>query len=973
MYFFYFFFFVARQNPYKRQSHYDNKQDTYKTNKRRYQEQYTQIFPKRSKRLMFKVCSLIKDLPSGFQFSAVALFEKNIYIGTTNGDLFHYMEIGPAEYVLISKASVGASASNLGIKSIHAIRSIARALILTTTNQVLLYELPEFQLVQEQNQIHNIKEISLHSVTKDTELVFIDINNQGRVYNITKEKNIEATNNVLKNVRKFYRQKNTVLTVTKDGNFELIKPAVIRGDQTKRSRPEHIPLFKAFETPHPDETWEPVAAVVSDTGFVIVCGSLPTEPSMALIIDHDGNITNGTIVLERGYPSNVVVQGLFLFFQFEQQVDVFQLGKEEAKFLQSLELPNFYKADEELKVLSDDEAEINLVVEILRLVPTDETCKTASSSSVSVRKDQENMYVKSTYESKTNLLAFDNESIKLVAQPPIFLSFRDFEESSIKKCERYFETTEVRTAKAKETEFEKLQTSYIETFYLVLLLLHCGKIDSTLMDKFLQRCMDVDLRLLYYMLDFHVYGDLWVFNGLLGKIKKLKILKFTNKIDSIVDFMERALVYFSEEANVHLLIDLKDGSNVNKTITMSYVNCWIAECEKIETQLNVGVLDLTHFEKEILELLRDAAKHEKNKKHSQKFKDAIKQIFLQTKEYDEYLQFLLDESNISEAKTFFFDQYDNIKSENLKTTVIHKILKDKNQNFATVVPKLCEIIKKESLNFHELLEQINDVNLKIEFLEYQIMTTGDDATKDSALLLDYYIAQVNDLLMNQGLLDILNQWQSSYIADLGYGKKPSFGSYLRERLSFEIEVQSDEAVVAEKLIKLKGKLRSMAQKEHNSSEAESCLTVFFTKFKEDVPLIFLVFDELSEVIQKMGEKETFELLLMLNDFESINLFFINQANFVKILKSYLGLNQSGSTVALRFMESNYQTATKNTELCVQVLQILPSEWKCLTISSFLYYSLMKLRFESQNFELQKALVKQHLQERKQILDRYSKR
>ncbi|KAL6948920.1 hypothetical protein ACO0QE_001399 [Hanseniaspora vineae] len=770
---------------------------------------------------MFKVCSLIKDLPSGFQFSAVALFEKNIYIGTTNGDLFHYMEIGPAEYVLISKASVESSNSinrpkttDFAVKCIHVIRSISRAVVLTATNQVLLYELPEFQLVQEQKQIQNIRDISLHSVTKDNELILIDINSQGRVYNVTKEKNIEATSSVLKNVRKFYRQKTTVLTVTKDGNFELIKPVITRGDQTKKSRPEHVPLFKAFETPHAEETWEPVAAVISDTSFVVVCGSMPAEPSMALIIDHDGNITNGTIVLERGYPSGVVVQGDFLFFQFKDQIDVFQLGKEEAQFLQTIEIPNLYKSDEELKILPYDEGEVDLVVDTLRLVPTDETCKTASSSSVSVREDQEKMYVKSTYESKTNLIAFDNESVKLITKPPIFLSFRDFEESSIEKCERYFEEIKISCVLRKQTDFEKLQTTYIETFYLVLLLLHCGKIDSTLMDKFLQRCIEIDLRLLYYMLDFHVYGDLWVFNGLLGKIKKLKILKFTNKIESMVNFLEQALLYFSKKSNVHLLTSLKDGSNVEKTITMSYVGCWISNCEKSETQLNVGVVNLNRFGKEILELLRDTTKQEKNKEHMQKYTDAIKQIYLQTNQYDDYLQFLLDEDNISEAKSFFLDQHENIKDKDLKTTIIYKILQDKNQDFANFVPKLCKIIEKEDLNFHEILEQIRDINLKIELLEHQILITGDDTTKDSALLLDYYIAQVNDLLVNQGLLDILNQWQSSYIIDLGYGKKPPFNIYLRKKLDFEIEIQSGEAVVAEKLLKLKEKLHSMSEKEH---------------------------------------------------------------------------------------------------------------------------------------------------------------
>lgn len=501
---------------------------------------------------LFCICPLIENIPEDYEYTCIEYHEKHIYLGTKCGVLLHYYELDSGNFMLISELKFDETKQS-SIDKITLLPNIERALVLSE-NKLKMFLLPEFAPFSTIPSILNIVDFSIVEYIKQNRSYICFLYTK----NLVKEVNI--TNKDIKVIKKFEIHSIQKAVVTENSSKLLAaidnSYAIVDLEAQRTS-----PLFKISE--QKEEQLIPVIARFGKTEFLVTCGIGQEESSMGIIVNENGDITQGTIVFEK-YPNSVIVDYPYVFAETNNSKSVYiymMKENEEPNVLQTVahgqEEIHVYKSS---KIISIRPPFINALVEKLRYVPL-------MAEVIQFREDQEKAYVERAANIECNTLIFGTCGIFCLCLHPAILNIKSYGEEGIPFIE------ETIALKHNGSKLMELQDSYFKTLYVLMLTFHRESIDNDLIDIWLRYVESADIRLLIYLCGFKIYGDLWIPNGLLVFVQKLHSLHLIHKCKDITS----TVLYLKARLLANYKDVLKDSTNVLLSLDMILLSSDLAK------------------------------------------------------------------------------------------------------------------------------------------------------------------------------------------------------------------------------------------------------------------------------------------------------------------------------------------------------------------------------------------------------------
>lgn len=261
-----------------------------------------------------KLQPLIQWLPKELNFTAFDAYDNNLYLGTDVGDLLHYFEMEPGNYMLVSQTKFDDD-RDLPIERIRILPLIELALV-HCDGSLHFFLLPEFAPVPNMSNISEVNDFIVLKYSANSSSYKIQIFGESgaRALRISNRKVTTSRTVYNKPITKA-RVHGKSLLAARGPNYELID--LKDGSET--------PLFHVSET---STNLNPLIAPYSSNEFLLACGSSEGESAMGLVVNTQGDITQGTIVFER-FPLDLKVSRLVVgTVRARNQLLVFLLVRE---------------------------------------------------------------------------------------------------------------------------------------------------------------------------------------------------------------------------------------------------------------------------------------------------------------------------------------------------------------------------------------------------------------------------------------------------------------------------------------------------------------------------------------------------------------------------------------------------------------------------------------------------------------------
>ncbi|KAI5957352.1 hypothetical protein KGF54_000280 [Candida jiufengensis] len=288
---------------------------------------------------------LINDLPlkSNEVITSISSYERNIYIGTSKGTLFHYHLFEDAtDYLLISQLSIGSKS----IRNLTCLKETQK-LSLVCNGFVETYMLPELSPFATTSKLQNIKSICLYeggnsiiTIAKDKlQILRLD----GNQWNTIKEIDYNGAIKVTSPVNNLILLANNKTYATLDTTNDNLSPLF-----EYKSELDVQPHIIQFQTPPGDR--EHLLTISSDE-----------NTSIAMFINSAGDVTRGTLTwIDQGYPKSVAISWPYVFAIFRNSLVVSSLESLEKVLQMELVDSNTPRDLENQENISTNESNYNI-------------------------------------------------------------------------------------------------------------------------------------------------------------------------------------------------------------------------------------------------------------------------------------------------------------------------------------------------------------------------------------------------------------------------------------------------------------------------------------------------------------------------------------------------------------------------------------------------------------------------------------
>lgn len=854
----------------------------------------------------FQCHTLIQNLPHELEYVCFEAYDNNIYLGTTTGDLLHYFEIEPRNYMLVSQTKFNPESSHQ-IDKILILPNIERALVLCNNNLVL-FLLPEFAPAPNTTTFKGISDMAIRGYSEHS---------KSYKFYATQEDSIKLFKASLSGIllAKTYDFKlsdklcahGQILAVAKLNSYELLN---LRNSSV-------VPLFRISET---DAPLKPVITEFSKDEFLVATGGGSyQDSSIALIVNHNGDVVNGTIVLEN-FPSNVVVDYPYIIVNFgPQRVYIYRIGYE-PKIVQRITTSSPLRIARISKIFSGfRKTETKDKV-------TDKLRKVSLIKGTSqLRIDNERAYIDEIFEEESSLAIYGNSGIYLLVRNSAVLDFTQHGESEIDAIESYL----VENRKTDQTKFKQIENNYLSTMVLLLIILHCKTIDESIINRWCSASNFIDVRLLFYILGFQVYGEIWINNGLIKFVEKLKLLKLIHKCNHVTRLLQMINDALKKQSIKSLITDL---DNVTKTIDVNMFKQQL----KDDDQIDVNLFEENSLD-EIIKLIEDSPDRYidlllKIYERRGMLQDSLN-ILKRRKDTRRMLKCL--EQNLGKFSTSY-------TSEQLTDDLMY-IINESSKVDSSLITELLNILSSAQVDPHKLISKLSDnTSVKVLIIE----KLGADDTNEKQFLIDYYIAQLQETVQEKKLWELFGEFTSVYSKDMNY-TKTSITEFFIIKLKNNDECKT--------FIKLYRNIKAICEKDEDSTLTKSIINqVKEFDIGHILTLLFLPHNDTASYLTK---EELFEVFMASNDFLSIEKC-LNQKNILEVLQHYVALSKIQGSVGLitQLIQRNLN-CIKDEKILLSVLKELPVEFAFNTLFNVIFCIVKGLDSENKELELQKALLK----------------
>ncbi|QLL32977.1 hypothetical protein HG536_0D04990 [Torulaspora globosa] len=859
----------------------------------------------------FQTVELIDDLPSEMEYVQCEAFDQNIYLGTSTGDLLHYFEIEPRNYILVSQTKFDSDLS-VPIDKILLLPNIERALVLS--NQTLvLFLLPEFAPAPNTLSLNGITDIALRGYSS-TSKSYKFYAAQAEAIKLLKVSSSAITlfrNFDFGSVSRMVAQGHH-LAVAKQNNYEVLDLKTFKV----------IPLFRVSEVNAP---LRPVVAEFKKQEFLVATGGGSyNDSSMALVVNHSGDIVNASIVLDN-YPSSIIVEYPYLIVRFKpNRVSIYRL-EDESKIVQKITTESLkVRVAKTSKSFSGFERpEIKeSVVDMMRRVPL-------VGNANQLKIENEKALVGDLFEERCSTVLYGSFGIHLLIRPPPVLVFGEHNEPGMSAIEEYL----VQSDQPWQSKFRLLENQYLHSLLLLLQVLHSPKIDLILLRKWCSMANTVDARLLLYGLGFQIYGTLWIFNGLKDLIERLKSLKLYHKCDDL-EWLLRSIKNLFEKNNAER--SNGDYQNVVKTLD---VNMFKLKLDKKQNDI-----DITVFHEDSLAEIMNIIEADQNVRL-----DLRLQVMQRRGMFKETIELLKKEGETKKLLKFLQESGDKLPSSyglQIIDDVLFIIEREQQLN-RKLISQTIELLSTLKIDPRELLERV-EKNASVKVLIIQEL--GPEDANDRQFLFDYYMAKMQEFLQDIDVQKVLKDYAETYSQDISYAKctvKEFFIIKLKNNKRFRPFLENYET------------LEALCLEESDLSLMKSILSKIET-FDIGNILTILFLPEGKAARNFMTNDRLLEIFITFNDFMSIEELLMG-ANVIRVLEHYASFRKRQHSLALvtKLLERN-ANLIQDEVILISVLANLPSDYNFDALFGFLYPVLRKISSQSKELELLKVLLKNRI-------------
>lgn len=645
----------------------------------------------------YSVLDIISEIPShnpdikGSENAYPTYVEKldsHIYIGTSHGEILHFFKIDD-EFTLVSRNSFHQSR----------IRPISKILLLPKIEKALViaggllscFLLPEFSPAN----IGRVKEVNDISLDFDNKAkndgsgvhVAVYTNNQIRIINVTPTAFRLVKDIAYSDSRKGLRRSEYSLVASRE-NYDLIDLENF----------QKIPLFPILtlqdDTETGSERKKPLTPFILPVGqeeFLLTCGISKEEPSMGLVINLNGDISRGTIPLAK-YPDSLGINYPYVVSTFDKAIAVNSLHDQSE--VQSLEFTGNVQVTNVSSSFVEPYADLVGLIKLIPLIGEDQE-----------RESRERDFVSKISTINTSLVCFCSNFIKILLPQPRLIRLKNLE--NIAELEDELKSVDG------STELGVVELEYIN---LLIGLIH-------LRNKTYQQGFEiwtngtVDPRILIYIFQYRVYGDIWIFNGLKDLTEELKTsIKDTKFKKFFVSFLDKWIAKESYTENTDLV----------KSIELANLKESLHDNSKL---MRLAESDLELILDETIEILKENGKH-----------CALAKIYTKQGKFKEVLQIYKDLGD-GHKKDATFN-----KDEGL-TAIIDLVYKHFSDDEDLVWEVGLWLINKKpelGLNFFQndglnikikdetlLISKIDDISLKYKYIQKLLVRLNKDKMRSS--------------------------------------------------------------------------------------------------------------------------------------------------------------------------------------------------------------------------------------------------
>lgn len=859
----------------------------------------------------FESHQLIQNLPSNLEYTCFEAYDENVYLGTKTGDLLHYFEIEQHNYMLVSQTKFD-DESNHPIKKIILLPMIERALVLCD-NVLVVFLLPEFAPAPNTIKVRGVSDLAVRNysdqfnyykfyVTKEDSIKLLKISPQA--INITQSYNFGL-------IKRACAYEYTLMTA-KANTYEIInlKDSTI------------IPLFRVSET---DAPLKPIITNFSVDEFLVTTGGNSNkDSSIVFVVNSDGEISHGTMVLNE-YPEEILVEYPYMLIQFgSSRVEVYRISpNSEPQLVQKMTAKHSSLGMCRTSKLFNnfEQKEVReKVTNKLRLVPL-------LKGGHSFKIESETAYVDQIFEERSSLALYGTFGVDLLVKNSPVLEFDQYDESEIDKLEAYL--TEI--GKASLSNFEQVERNFLETMLMLLLILHCKNIDEILIKKWCSSADEIDITLLFYLLDLPMHEEIWVFNGLVEFIEKLRSLNLLNKCNDIVKLLK-----FTK--NELLASKIKNSiKSYNSLILMTDMNIL-----RLQLQANDNDINVEDFEESSLEEITAIVEE-----NSQDHLELLLKIYERRGMLKELINVLKKRKDVGRILYYL-----KKNAKNLPSTYKPEYLAEDLMFAIDATPLLNRSLIQEALNIlqsartdsRELLSKTgNNTRAKVFIIE----EIGARSPDDKEFLINFYMAKMQEALQDGNIWDLFATFAAEYTQDMSY-TKCSIADFLLIKLEHNDKCQS--------FVNFYRSIKDLCLQDDEERLLRS--VVAQVKSFDDTNMLILLFISGNEANEEfLTEQQLLQAYLSFNDFLSIEKY-VTESNILEVLRHYNGLPRGLDSLKLtRQMLKRNLHCIRNEETLAAILEEIPREYSLQPLFHVICTLLKRIDDEKRESELYKALLK----------------
>ncbi|XDT40303.1 Citron homology (CNH) domain profile [Nakaseomyces glabratus] len=866
---------------------------------------------------------LVDDLPKDITITCMDADENHIYLGTSEGELLHYYEIEGGEYLLVSRMPFENNSTS-SIKKIKLLPNIDRALILCGT-RLAMFLLPEFAPCPNVKSINDVNDFDIHSYSRSTNTYRTLVASDKNIMVFKYGSNAISAGKILidyKNVQ-YIKAHDNILLLVRDYEYELYNL------EDRNS----IPLFRVSETGN--GSINPLMEDFNSKMFILSSGgNSKDDNAMGLVVDHVGEIVKATLVFDH-YPQNVVIHYPYILALFHDgQLLIYRLKiDEEPELVQRITNNDgntlLTRVRMRFKVSYQNNKMVAELVEKIRKVPL-------SHDDNSFGVDREKALAENMIEPTSSIIMWYNAKIYCLFTKPFLCSINKYGNDEVKRIQEYIEHR--KNSDLKISKLQKVEMKYLSNLVLLWDLFDTNIINKHTIQKWVDNSDRVDVRQLLFLLDYEIFGEIWIFNGLNRMMKHLKTLPLKNKCNKSSQLDD--LQYFQKILKDKYCTRDKlprEYKSTMKSLTIAIFRILLAEGKHI---------NLDEFEDAYLpELIHIIQKESEPNDHN----EMLIRIYTKMKDHVSVLHVLKSERNFSELMSYLDKNVEKLSKEFLETElidIIYFVLSETKDVNSKLISDIFKILNRASIDSSLFLGKIqNNTHLKVKVLE----VIGTKNTKDENFLLDYYIANMKEEFEDNNLSTFLLEQSDNYKNTYNYFKKP-----LHEFLTTRVDNES----TFQKFRVWKTQCSRLTTRNTLLEKEYFDQVKTFNDTNTNILLFYLFFDIPDMLSKYWLNNELHELIIDYNDFLQIEEY-TNEKNFIDILNKYLMINDRHDKMLIvtTFLKRNQKVYLHNRDLKNKVLDVLPSELPLNIIHEVLHSILTKGEMCITEFEIKKSLLK----------------